>query len=144
MSNDKRSKVMNDIMLGRREFDEEASDIIAGIRTLDLNAAAKKHAEAHDLTGEADFKKEKLFQLIKGQGNVSVGMKSFVPGEKEEVWVLIAYFNPEDCLGEYEEMADTVASLLNSQAEVIRLQAAQIAEMKRIANKNGRVIFPTD
>lgn len=87
-------------------------------------------------------KKEKLFQLIKGQGNVSVGMKSFMPGETEEVLVLIAYFNPRECLDEYEEMAETVVSLLNSQAEVIRLQAAEIAEMKRIGNMNGRVMFP--
>lgn len=80
-------------------------------------------------------KKDRVFQLIKGQGNVSVGMKSFVPDETEEVLVLIAYFNPKDSLDEYEEMAETVASLLNSQAEVIRLQAAEIEQLKQQKNK---------
>ena len=87
-------------------------------------------------------KKDRAFHLIKGHQNVSVGMKIFVPNETEEVLVLIAYFNLKDCLDKYEEMADTVVSLLNSQAEVIRLQAVEIEEMKRIGNMNGNVMFP--
>lgn len=76
-------------------------------------------------------RKDKLFQLIKGQGNVSVCMKSLLPHETEESFVIISYFNPLDCPKEYEEMADTVASLLNSQAEVIRLQATEIEQLKK-------------
>ena len=76
-------------------------------------------------------KKDRLFQVINGRGNVSVTMKSLVPNEKEEVFVIIAYFDSRECLDEYKEMAETVASLLNSQAEVIRLQAAEIEELKK-------------
>jgi hypothetical protein len=76
-------------------------------------------------------KKYRIFKLIKGHGNVSVGMWSKVPDETGEVWVLIAYFSPRDCLDEYKEMADTMVSLLNSQAEVIRLQAAEIEQLKQ-------------
>jgi len=60
-------------------------------------------------------------------------MKSLVPDEKDEVFVVIAYFNPKDCLEEYEEMGETMVSFLNSQAEVIRLQALEIDLWKSLA-----------
>jgi hypothetical protein len=74
--------------------------------------------------------KDRVFVLIKGHKNVSVCMKGLVPDEEEEVFVVIAYFNPKDCLEEYEEMGETMVSFLNSQAEVIRLQALEIELLK--------------
>jgi len=80
------------------------------------------------------IKKDRLFDLINGNKYVSVRMRGIMPLENEESYIAIAHFGRMMSLDKYQEMSETIVSLLNSQAEVIRLQAEEIAHLNKLKN----------